>query len=78
MSSIEIIILCVTGAIACITYIVKHFKKSSCWTSDACFSCKMDKDDKSKSEVVIETPCPSIASIPDEKADSKIHVSSVV
>jgi hypothetical protein len=25
-----------------------------------------------------ETPAPSIASIPDEKADSKIHVSSVV
>ncbi len=70
MSSIEIIILCVTGAIACITYIVKHAKTSSCWTSDACFSCKMD--------LAPETPAPSIASIPDEKADSKIHVSSVV
>ncbi len=70
MSSIEIIILCVTGAIACITYIVKHFKTSSCWTKESCCACKMDKSP--------ETPAPSIASIPDEKADSKIHVSSVV
>ena len=45
MSSVEIIILCVTGAIACVTYIVKHFKKSSCWTSDSCCTCKMDKDE---------------------------------
>lgn len=79
MSSIEIIILCVTGAIACITYIVKHFKKSECWTSESCCICKMDKDNKSKSDVVINTstPCPSIASI-DEKEDLKITVSSVV
>ena len=108
MSSIEIIILCVTGAIACITYIVKHFKTSSCWTKESCCMCKMDlapetpapsingeikdKVDGSKSEVVINTPnnddshylyppTPSssnTSSIPDEKADSKIHVSSVV
>ena len=118
MSSIEIIILCVTGAIACITYIVKHFKTSSCWTKESCCMCKMDlapetpavsingeikdKVDGSKSEVVIKThelhptsyntpnnddshylypPTPSssnTSSIPDEKADSKIHVSSVV
>ena len=70
MSSVEIIILCVTGAIACITYIVKHFKTSSCWTSESCFTCKMDKDDKSKSEVVIEEP--------DEKVEPRIIVSSVV
>ena len=71
MSSIEIIILCVTGAIACITYIVKHAKSSECWTSKSCFSCKMDKDDKSKSEVVIEEP-------DDEKVEPRIIVSSVV
>lgn len=108
MSSIEIIILCVTGAIACITYIVKHFKTSSCWTKESCCMCKMDlapetpvpsingeikdKVDGSKSEVVINThnnddspylypPTPSssnTSSIPDERADSQIHVSSVV
>ena len=55
MSSVEIIILCVTGVIACITYLVKHFKKSECWSKDSCCSCKMDKDDKSKSDVIIES-----------------------
>ena len=55
MSSVEIIILCVTGVIACITYLVKHFKKSECWSKDSCFSCKMDKDDKSKSDLIIES-----------------------
>ena len=70
MSSVEIIILCVSGAIACITYAIKHFKKSECWTPTSCCSCKMDKDDKSKSDVVIEEP--------DEKEEPRIHVSSVV
>ena len=55
MSSVEIIILCVTGVIACITYLVKHAKTSSCWSKDSCCSCKMDKDDKSKSDVIIES-----------------------
>ena len=53
MSSVEIIILCITGAIACITYIVKHFKKSECWSKDSCCVCKMDKND-SKSDLSIE------------------------
>ncbi len=55
MSSVEIIILCVTGAIACITYIVKHFKRSECWSKESCFMCKMDIDDKSKSDLSIES-----------------------
>jgi len=56
MSSVEIIIICVTGTIACLTYLVKHFKKSECWSKENCCVCKMDKDDKSKSESVsIET-----------------------
>ena len=55
MSSIEIIILCVTGVVACLTYLVKHFKKSECWSKDSCCTCKMDKDDKSKSDLSIES-----------------------
>ena len=73
MSSVEIIILCITGAIACITYIVKHFKKSECWSKDSCFSCKMDIDDKSKSDLSIELSEPK-----ENKEDLKITVSSVV
>ena len=68
MSSVEIIILSVTGIIAMLTYIVKHFKKSTCWTSDACFSCKMDKS----------TDTPSVSIEPDEKVEPRIIVSSVV
>ncbi len=55
MSSVEIIILSVTGIIAMLTYIVKHFKKSECWSKDSCFTCKMDIDDKSKSDLSIES-----------------------
>ena len=73
MSSVEIIILCITGAIACITYIVKHFKKSECWSKKACFSCKMDIDDKSKSDLSIELNEPK-----ENKEDLKVTVSSVV
>ena len=47
--SVEIIILCVTGVVACLTYLVKHFKKSECWSKDSCCVCKMDKND-SKSD----------------------------
>ena len=68
MSSVEIIILSVTGVIAMLTYIVKHAKKSTCWTSDACFSCKMDKS----------TDTPSVSIEPDEKVEPRIIVSSVV
>ena len=65
MSSPEIIILAITGVVACVTYLVKHFKKSSCWTKESCCSCKMDLDDKSKSDVVVsenETVEPQIVS----------------
>ena len=68
MSSIEIIILCVSGAIACITYVVKHAKSSECWTSKSCFSCKMDKS----------TDTPSVSIESDEKVEPRIIVSSVV
>ena len=53
--SVEIIILCVTGVVACLTYLVKHFKKSECWSKDSCCVCKMDKDDKSKSDLSIDS-----------------------
>ncbi len=74
MSSVEIIILAVTGVVACLTYLVKHFKKSECWSKDSCCVCRMDKDDKSKSDLSIES---------DEKEkskeeDLKVTVSSVV
>ena len=52
--SVEIIILCVTGVVACLTYLVKHFKKSECWSKDSCCVCKMDKND-SKSDLSIES-----------------------
>ncbi len=79
MSSVEIIILCVTGAIACITYIVKHFKKSECWSKESCCICKMDIDDKSKSDLSIE-PDESKESKKEhvKEEDLKITVSSVV
>ena len=73
MSSIEIIILCITGAIACITYVVKHLKKSECWSKQACCILKMDKDDKSKSNLSIESE--EIKKIED---DVKITVSEVI
>ena len=78
MSSVEIIIICITGTIACIAYIVKHFKKSECWSKKACFSCKMDKDDKSKSELSIESE--EIKKIEEyvNEQDLKVTVSSVV
>ncbi len=53
--SVEIIILCVTGVVACLTYLVKHFKKSECWSKESCCVCRMDKDDKSKSDLSIES-----------------------
>ena len=74
MSSVEIIILCITGAIACITYIVKHFKKSECWSKKACFSCKMDKDDKSKSELSIESEDANLKSPKDDFLPQKRDV----
>ena len=52
--SVEIIILCVTGVVACLTYLVKHFKKSECWSKDSCCVCKMDKND-SKSDLSIDS-----------------------
>ena len=52
--SVEIIILCVTGVVACLTYLVKHFKKSECWSEKSCCVCKMDKND-SKSDLSIES-----------------------
>lgn len=67
MSSVEIIILCVTGVIACLTYLVKHFKKSECISKNAFCLCKMDKD-KSNSDLSIESN--------ENKKDIKVIVSS--
>ena len=55
MSSVEIIILCVTGVVSCLIYLTKHFKKSECWSKESCCVCRMDKDDKSKSDLSIES-----------------------
>ena len=77
MSSIEIIILCVTGVVACLTYLVKHFKKSECWSKDSCCTCKMDKDDKSKSDLSIESSSESKKEYV-EKEDLKVTVSSTI
>ena len=79
MSSVEIIIICITGTIACLTYLIKHFKKSECWSKQACCLCKMDLDDKSKSDLSIESN-ENKESKKDyvEKEDLKVTVSSVV
>ncbi len=73
MSSVEIIIICITGTIACLTYLIKHFKKSECWSKDSCCLCKMDIDDKSKSDLSVESN-----EIKENKEDLKVTVSSVV
>ena len=75
--SVEIIILCVTGVVACLTYLVKHFKKSECWSKDSCFTCKMDIDDKSKSDLSIESSSESKKEYV-EKEDLKVTVSSTI
>ena len=54
MSSVEIIILCITGIVSSLIYLTKHFKKSECWSKDSCCVCKMDKND-SKSDLSIES-----------------------
>ena len=78
MSSIEIIILCVTGVIACLTYLVKHFKKSECWSKDSCCVCKMDKDDKSKSDLSIDSSENKEKKEYVEKEDLKVTISSTI
>ena len=77
--SVEIIILCVTGVVACLTYLVKHFKKSECWSKDSCCVCKMDKDDKSKSDLSIDSS-ESKENKKEyvEKEDLKVTVSSTI
>ena len=79
--SVEIIILCVTGVVACLTYLVKHFKKSECWSKDSCCVCKMDKND-SKSDLSIESSenKESKESKKEyvEKEDLKVTVSSTI
>ena len=70
MSSPELIVLTVTGVIAMLTYVIKHMKTSTCWTSESCFSVKMDNTKSSAS---------SLSDIKvDEKVIDKIIVSSVV
>ncbi len=78
MSSVEIIILAVTGVVACLTYLVKHFKKSECWSKDSCCTCRMDKDDKSKSDLSIESDENKESKKEYVEKDLKVTVSSVV
>jgi hypothetical protein len=66
MSSPELIILTVTGVIAMLTYVIKHMKTSTCWTSESCFTVKMD---------LSKSTTPSIANI---KVEEPQIVSSVV
>ena len=73
MSSVEIIILSVTGIIAMLTYIVKHFKKSECWSKDSCCVCKMDKND-SKSDLSIESNDANLKSPKDDFLPQKRDV----
>ena len=68
MSSPELIVLTVTGVIAMLTYVIKHMKTSTCWTSESCFSVKMDST---------KSPSPSLSDIKVDVVD-KIIVSSVV
>ena len=76
--SVEIIILCVTGVVACLTYLVKHFKKSECWSKDSCCVCKMDKND-SKSDLSIESNENKESKKEYvEKEDLKVTVSSTI
>ncbi len=74
--SVEIIILCVTGIVACVTYLVKHFKKSECWSKESCCVCKMDKND-SKSDLSIESEEKSKKEYVKEQ-DLKVTVSSTI
>ena len=71
--SVEIIILCVTGVVACLTYLVKHFKKSECWSKDSCCVCKMDKND-SKSDLSIESTDANLKSPKDDFLPQKRDV----
>ena len=76
--SVEIIILCVTGVVACLTYLVKHFKKSECWSKDSCCVCKMDKND-SKSDLSIDSSENKESKKEYvEKEDLKVTVSSTI
>ena len=74
MSSVEIIIICITGTIACLTYLIKHFKKSECWSKQACCLCKMDLDDKSKSTLSVESNDANLKSPKDDFLPQKRDV----
>lgn len=41
--SAELLILSITGALALLTYIVKHCRGSECWSKEKCCSIKMDR-----------------------------------
>ena len=61
----------------CLTYLVKHFKKSECWSKDSCCVCKMDKND-SKSDLSIESKENKEKKEYVEKEDLKVTVSSTI
>ena len=70
--STELLIISITGAIAVLTYIVKHCRRSECWSKENCFSIRMDS-----ASTASETMQP--ASLPSPIIPhSTINVSSVV
>ena len=70
--SAELLIISITGAVAVLTYIVKHCRKSECWSKDKCFSINMDSASNA-SETTTPAPLPSPVI-----HQSEIHISSVV
>ena len=67
--SAELLIISITGAIALLTYIVKHCKGSECWSKDNCCKIKMD--------IVSETPIPPTPP-PSPVEPTHIKISSIV
>ena len=72
--SAELLIISITGAVAVLTYIVKHCRKSECWSKENCFSIRMDSA-STASETTTTPPAPPPSPI---ITKSTINVSSVV
>jgi len=67
--SAELLILSITGALALLTYVIKHCRGSECWSRDKCCSIKMDR-----ASITSETPTPT----PVDTEPKGITVSSVI
>ena len=75
--SAELLIISITGAIAVLTYIVKHCRKSECWSKENCFSIRMDSA-STASETSTPAPPPPAPPPSPVITKSTINVSSVV